>query len=188
MDETFSECEIYCNQLLRRKRGFPLYIPVPPENLPGEYRENGVAIGDVGRVTPEGLFDFLFNIYLPAHHPINDNDVPEGFYPLPRYSSKDVVIIRHDPGTYVSTSSVHKFPGGDFVFSCGAPQGAVLALPCGAQLKKLENLETVRAYAATHAASWYKHIKGARGRELDNGSLYLVTGCEKAESWGMASF
>jgi hypothetical protein len=63
-----------------------------------------------------------------------------------------------------------------------------LALPHGARLKKLENLETVRTYVATHAEDWYKYINAARGRGLANGSLYLVTGWEKAQSWGMASF
>jgi hypothetical protein len=89
MDEN-SESELYCNQLLRRKRGFPLYVPGPPQNLPAEYQRNGVAIGDVGRITPEGIFDFFFNIYLPASHPINDNDVPDKFCPLPHYASKDI--------------------------------------------------------------------------------------------------
>ncbi|KAJ6552802.1 hypothetical protein B0H19DRAFT_1154978 [Mycena capillaripes] len=179
-------------QLLRRKRGFPLYVPEPRQNLPAEYREHGVAIVDVGRVTPEGAFDFFFNLYLPADHPINDNDVPEGFYPLPHYPSKEVFDLDYAPGNYVSTSSIQKLephpslPG--FVFNCGAPQGAVLALPHGAHLKKLDNLESVRSYAAKHAENWYKYVNGARGRGLANGSLYLVTGWEKAKSWGMASF
>ncbi|KAJ7745709.1 hypothetical protein B0H16DRAFT_971241 [Mycena metata] len=197
MNENFSESEIYCNQLLRRKRGFPLYVPAPSQNLPAAYRRKGVAIGDVGRVTPEGIFDFFFNIYLPGDHSINDNDVPESFVPLLPYGSKDIVNIRYDPGDCVATSSVQKlaldppldeFPGGDFVFSCSAPQGAILALPRGGHLEKLENLETIRAYVAAHAESWYKYITEVRGRALANGALYLVTGCEKAQSWGMASF
>ncbi|KAJ6552770.1 hypothetical protein B0H19DRAFT_949488 [Mycena capillaripes] len=192
MDENFSESEIYCNQLLRRKRGFPLYVPAPRRNLPAEYRRNGIAIGDVGRVTPEGVFDFFFNIYLPADHPINDNDIPENFYPLPRYASKEVFELDYDPGNYVSTSSIQKLdldpPLTHLVFSCGVPQGALLALPHGAYLKKLDNLETLRAYVATHAENWYKYVNGARGRGLANGSLYLITGCEKAKSWGMAAF
>jgi hypothetical protein len=81
-----------------------------------------------------------------------------------------------------------EFPGGDFIFSCGSPQGAVLALPHGAHLEKLDNLDTLRAYVATHAENWYKYVNGPRGRGLANGSLYLVTGWEKAQSWGMASF
>lgn len=63
----------------------------------------------------------------------------------------------------------------------------MLALPHGSHIQKLENLETVRTYAATHAESWFKYINGPRGRGL-NGSLYLVTGWEKAPSWGIASF
>ncbi|KAJ7862723.1 hypothetical protein B0H13DRAFT_1638528, partial [Mycena leptocephala] len=78
--------------------------------------------------------------------------------------------------------------GGDFVFSCYSPQGAVLALPHGSRLQKLDNLENMRAYAAKHASSWYKYVNGTRGRGLENGDLYLITGCEKVQSWGMASY
>jgi hypothetical protein len=107
MDETFSESEIYCNQLLRRKRGFPLYDPEPRQSLPEEYRSSGVAIGDVGRVTPEGTFDFFFNIFLPADHPININNVPEDFHPLAPYASdRDLYNKVYPPGAHVSTSSV----------------------------------------------------------------------------------
>jgi hypothetical protein len=51
-------------------------------------------------------------------------------------------------------------------------------------------VENLREYAVKHAASWYDYIKArnGRGRELDNGDLYLVTGCEKARSWGMSSY
>jgi hypothetical protein len=108
MDETFSESEIYCNQLVRRKRGFPLYVPGPQPNRPAEYQKTGVSIGDVGRITEEGIFDFFFNIYLPADHPINNNNVPENFAPLPHYSSEDVLDLPYPPGNHVSTSSVHR--------------------------------------------------------------------------------
>jgi hypothetical protein len=64
----------------------------------------------------------------------------------------------------------------------------VLALPHGAHQEKLQDLATIRRYATRHAESWYRYVNETRGRELVNGSLYLVTGWEKAESWGMASF
>jgi hypothetical protein len=83
---------------------------------------------------------------------------------------------------------MRRFPGGDFVFNCEGPDGAVLTLPHGADLEKLENLESMRRYAAKHAESWYKYVNETRGRRLVNGSLYLVTGWEKAQSWGMASY
>ncbi|KAJ7870368.1 hypothetical protein B0H13DRAFT_1522488, partial [Mycena leptocephala] len=183
------ESEIYCNQLLRRKRGFPLYDPEPRQSLPAEYRSSGVAIGDVGRVTPEGTFDFFFNIFLPADHPININNVPEDFCPLAPYASdRDLYHKVYPPGVHVSTSSVEMLHLGDFVFRCCAPQGAVLALPYGSHLKKLDNLEPMREYAVANAERWYRYINGPRGRGLANGLLYLVTGWEKAHSWGMASF
>lgn len=78
-------------------------------------------------------------------------------------------------------------PEGEFLFDCHAPQGAVLALPHGSRLRKLRDVKKMREYAATHAESWFKYINGPRGRGLD-GSVYLVTGWEKAKAWGMASF
>ncbi|KAF7358049.1 Pleiotropic drug resistance ABC transporter protein [Mycena venus] len=190
-----SESGNYSNQLLLQGRGFPLYVPGPQITLPEEYRRSGVAIGDVGTVTANGAFDFFFNIYLPGRPPINTN-VPDDFVPLSSYAPMDVEHHEFDPGNYVSGPTVHEIrgdfssaiAGGEFVFSCRAPNGAVLALPHGAHLIKLRNLECVRRYAAKHAESWYKYANEARGRGLVNGSLYLVTGWEKAKSWGMASF
>ncbi|KAJ6512752.1 hypothetical protein C8R45DRAFT_326630 [Mycena sanguinolenta] len=189
-----SESANYCSQLLRRGRGFPLYVPKPQINLPAEYRKRGVAIGDVGRINSEGSFDFFFNIYLPATDRINAN-VPEDFVPLSPYDPIDVYHHEFEPGNFVSSPSVTEissefpeFPGGEFIFSCQEPTGAVLTLPHGAYLEKLENLESMRRYAAKHAESWYKYVNGTRGRGLVNGNLYLVTGCEKSQSWGMASF
>ncbi|KAJ7436201.1 hypothetical protein FB451DRAFT_194083 [Mycena latifolia] len=207
----YTDSENYCGQLLRRGRGFPLYVPGPQRNLPREYQRQGVSIGDVGRVTPEGIFDFFFNIYLPADDPVNAEAVPEGFSPLKRYISRDIVYLDLERGSHVSTTSVQKQDVGspseyvyrgyldrclpassgsevNFMFDCNAPQGAVLALPHGSQAEKLENIEHMRQYAAKNAESWYKYINGERGRGLTNGALYLVTGSEKSRSWGMAAF
>ncbi|KAJ7019809.1 hypothetical protein C8F04DRAFT_975264 [Mycena alexandri] len=191
----YSESNSYCRQLLRQGRGFPMYIPGPHKNLPVAYRKTGIAIGDVGRITPEGSFDFFFNIYLPASDPINTY-IPGDFVPLSPYNPIDVTDFDFDPGNFVSTPSTYAIdggfsepiPGGEFVFNCRGPDGAVLALPHGAHLEKLENLENMRRYAAKHAESWYQYVNGARGRGLVNGSLYLITACEKSKSWGMASF
>ncbi|KAF7355806.1 Zn(2)-C6 fungal-type domain-containing protein [Mycena venus] len=181
LEEAFSESEVYCSHMLRRRRGFPLYEPAPQINLPAEYQRHGVSIGDVGSVTPEGIFDFFFNIFLPPEHPINANDTPEDFSPMSPYKAKDVVHLKYGPGAIVSSRSVRKldfdapsneFPGGEFTFRCN----------------KLRNVENMRTYAAEHADSWYRYINGERGRGLTNGDLYLVTGCEKARSWGMASY
>jgi hypothetical protein len=108
MDENFSQSQIYSNQLLRLRRGFPLYIPGPSEMLPAEYQTSDIQIGDVGMVTSDGLFECFFNIYLPADHSINLNNVPDDFHPLQKYNERDLYIIHQAPGNHVSTSSVHK--------------------------------------------------------------------------------
>ncbi|KAF7374467.1 FCP1-like proteiny domain-containing protein [Mycena sanguinolenta] len=190
--------ETYCGQLLREGRGFPLFVPEPCSNLPAEWQEAGVAIGDVGRIDRTGRFDFFFNIYLLATDPINANGVPEGFVPLSRYSPADVIPNEFGPGDYVCSSRTvtrtgvddkfQEFPGGGFVFSCRQPTGAVLTLPHGAQGEDLANLESMRRYAVEHAESWYRYVNVTRGRGLVNGNLYLITGWEKAPSWGIAYF
>ncbi|KAJ7491875.1 hypothetical protein FB451DRAFT_1021694, partial [Mycena latifolia] len=181
-----AESEIYCQRLLDRKRGFPLYVPDPQRNLPEEYRTTGVRIGHVGRVTPEGAFDPFFNIYYPADHPINSRGVPDNFIPLPMYLEDDIFPLDYEPGDYVSTPSVQE----EFLFNCKGPDGALLALPHGSRLQKLENLESMRRYAAENAESWYKYVNAPEGlgRRLANGFLYLITGWEKSESWGVATF
>ncbi|KAJ7620021.1 hypothetical protein DFH06DRAFT_1234904 [Mycena polygramma] len=47
--------------------GYPLARPLST-TFPVAYLRRGISIGD------DGMFDFLFNIYLPADHPINDGD------------------------------------------------------------------------------------------------------------------
>lgn len=65
-----------------KRVGFPLWFPEPGRRLPVEYRMKGVSIGDVGLITPDGAFDYLFNICLPSDDPVNINRVPENFLPL----------------------------------------------------------------------------------------------------------
>ncbi|KAJ7675894.1 hypothetical protein DFH06DRAFT_946342, partial [Mycena polygramma] len=187
----------YCCQMLLQQRGLPLFIP-DPQPRPAEHREHGIQIGDVGSVTADGEFEFYFNIFLPAGDAINENRTPAGFIPMDPYDpAEDIRRRDYGAGYYLSTSMVQKvdldpsvsdFPGGQFEFICNSPRGAVLALPDGAHLLELKKLESMRTYAAKHADSWYKYIKGPKGRELQNGDLCLVTGCEKTRSWGMASY
>jgi len=74
--------EIYYEELLKQKRGSPLWFPGPSSNAPVQYRHNGVNVGDVGIFRIDEPYDFLFNIFLPADDPINAKGVPEDFRPL----------------------------------------------------------------------------------------------------------
>ncbi|KAF7306458.1 Pleiotropic drug resistance ABC transporter protein [Mycena indigotica] len=192
-----SEYETFFSALAIWKRGRPLLCPTPQTNLSREYQQRGICIGDVGSITPEGGFDFAFNVYLPASHPINDNLVPDGFCPLSPYHSVDVSQNDFPPGSHVTSAEVEaacidldspEFPGGELHFACQGPDGALIALPYGSRLEKLVNLEALRQFAARNAESWYRYINQVRGRRLVNGGLYVVTGCERARSGGMATF
>lgn len=65
--------EIYCRLLFtkNKKGGYPLWIPEPNKALPKACQERGVTIGDVGLITDDGQFDFLFNICEEETHPVN---------------------------------------------------------------------------------------------------------------------
>ncbi|KAF7374457.1 Pleiotropic drug resistance ABC transporter protein [Mycena sanguinolenta] len=190
------ENKTYCDELQRQGRGFPLFFPEPQLNPPEWRKKGGVAIGDVGQVTPDGSFDFLFNIYLGENDPINAYGVPEGFKPLVREEEFEVKAVDFEGGNFVGSHTVtltavdgeQEFPGGRFNFSCRQSTGAVLALPHGAHQEQLLNLRRMELYAAEHAESWYKYANITRGRGLVNGRLYLITGWEKAKSWGIAYF
>ncbi|KAJ7049888.1 hypothetical protein C8F01DRAFT_724098 [Mycena amicta] len=198
VDSMVPESDLYANKLWGSRRGFPLFVPSPHGNLPEDYRKNGVSIGDVGRITPEGVWDFFFNVYLPADHPINGNRVPASFSPMPMYNLVDILPHSIDPGSFVCSSSIagqvgprqteECLPGVYYDFRCRSTTGALLTLPFGSSLEKLQNVEALRQYAANKAEDWYRYVNCERGRQLVNGMLYLITGCEKAQAGGIATY
>ena len=62
-------------------------------------------------------------------------------------------------------------------------------MPQGAYHEDLRNIRKFREYASIHAKSWYLYANGPFcGREIGNGELHLVTGCDKTTSWGIATY
>ena len=61
-------------------------------------------------------------------------------------------------------------------------------MPQGAYHEDLKNISGLRDYALTHIESWYQYANGPRGREIGNGKLHVVTGCDKTTSWGIATY
>jgi hypothetical protein len=64
---SLSAADIYARCLLPLKEGYPLYCPELPNRRNAgayykAYRRQGIDIGDIGIITPDGDFDFLFNI------------------------------------------------------------------------------------------------------------------------------
>jgi hypothetical protein len=87
-----------------------MWLTEPSSTLPKVYRRQGISVGDVGILTPSGGFDFMFNVCLPADHPIHQEGLPEGFSPLsPQLHPRD--IRRHaefNPNSYLASGSVEK--------------------------------------------------------------------------------
>ena len=74
-------------------------------------------------------------------------------------------------------------------FESSAAEGAVLAIPDAAFQSDLKNLDRFYQHIGTHAESWYRYANGPdMGRRLDNSGLCLVIGCDKTNSWGIATF
>lgn len=90
----------------------------------------------------------------------------------------------------ISSRFLHTGIGAGLVFEFdeSASEGATLFLPDGVSRKELRNMGKFRTYAMKHGVEWYKHAVGRFGREPGNGSIILVTGCDKTISWGIASF
>ena len=104
-----SASDRYARILLPQRNGYPLWIPGPPENLPVQLKEVGTTIGDVGIITPDGSFSFLFNICKPADDPANCFGVPRGFVQV---HLNDIDIRRppdvYQRGSHVSSELIEK--------------------------------------------------------------------------------
>ncbi|KAF9555589.1 hypothetical protein CPC08DRAFT_642657, partial [Agrocybe pediades] len=187
--------------------GSPLWIPEPPYNLPTQYQLKGASIGDVGVLSPSGSFDFFFNICYPSDDPINSGGVPKGFKSLdPPLNNLNIRRVQEfDSGSYVASESIEIsrrqyrdspqvlqlllfYRAADLVFESSAAEGAILTMPKGAHSEDVTGTRRLRGYIAEHIESWYKFVVGVRDCDAENGDILLVTGCDKTDSWGVASF
>jgi hypothetical protein len=77
----------------------------------------------------------------------------------------------------------------DYVFTAPSEKGAIIILPEGAAAEDLLNLRSITEEAQTNGESWYRYAYGERGRTaINNDSLFLITGFDKASSWAIAAF
>lgn len=102
--------DVYATHLVSH-RGYPLWTPELKIQLPRDYQDHGLNIGDVGYVDPkQGCFEVLFNICLPLDHDLHrDKRLPRNFRPI---TLDEADIATHpdieDAGCVISTSSVKK--------------------------------------------------------------------------------
>ncbi|KIK52194.1 hypothetical protein GYMLUDRAFT_180438 [Collybiopsis luxurians FD-317 M1] len=204
--DSSNEIEDYVRLLLTQKRGYPLWNPRPGDWLRPAYREEGVRIGDVGIVTEFGEFDYLFNVCLPPDDPVNAGRVPQDFKQLEGIDIHNIPwsTLEYGPGTYVASKSspfnrarleegaeirgVPEEVGKGLSLCSSTTRGALLILPEGGKSANCPYLSKFYQLAAECAHSWYDFVNGPLARGVRNNSIYLVTGCDKARTWGVASF
>ncbi|KAJ7723408.1 G-protein alpha subunit-domain-containing protein [Mycena metata] len=201
-----ADSQLYSRLLLSKGAGYPLWLPEPYDDLPPAYTDGGVSIGDVGVITSDGAFDFVFNICVPSDHPVNSVGVPEDFE-VAALSHGDIrrAPRHYPPGSDVSSAKLKKrslafsassgdnpiIPAGGgagFSISTSSREAAVLLLPDGGASMDLRRKQLFRDYALKHADRWYRFLNKDLGRMVENGSVYLITGVDKAASWGVACF
>ena len=101
---------IYSLEMMVHGAGYPLYQPTPsrgPRVLAG-YRKKGVRVGDVGIITANGAFDFLFNACEhndPSDAGVNPVILPDGFELL-----KPIITVseEYDPGACLHSTHVRE--------------------------------------------------------------------------------
>jgi hypothetical protein len=108
LEPTTSSSDTYARILLVKSIGYPLWFP-EPSNYPPEYQKTGIGIGDVGHITFDGHFDFLFNICLPSDHPVNYQAPPE-FRPLEINREVDLkATLQICTGGIIASESIEPF-------------------------------------------------------------------------------
>ena len=73
-------------------------------------------------------------------------------------------------------------------FKCNGPEGSILVMPNGAYHEDLLNFQDFKAITSQNAEEWYRFAIGTRGRDIKNGQLRLVMGCDKTNSWRITTY
>ncbi|KAL0058788.1 hypothetical protein AAF712_014525 [Marasmius tenuissimus] len=186
--------ERYESLLLRTELGCPLWMPSPQRTSDGVYMPE---IGDVG-ILAHGLpFKTLFNITKSRAGLANKGSIPEGVEPPCILQPQSIITQEgyHTPRTTLiqpegaisklvaeasGTSSV-------FTFHLSDKEGALLMLPHGGTLQKLENTSEFEKRAQHHWRHWYE-FADQQGDLHDSEALCLVTGVERCTTWAMAAW
>ncbi|KAF8076985.1 hypothetical protein FPV67DRAFT_1665219 [Lyophyllum atratum] len=186
---TLSDAQVYAQNLLSKRHGYPLWVPEPYGNSVS-YRTKGVRIGDVGYVTEDGAFETCSRPSSTfVHIPFED------IVRIPNFHQHDCTVTSASTKrravdlelTTPDIPAVSPGVGTSLHFTWTSSQGAILHLPDGA-CRVTCPAELFRDVALRGAKSWYKFANVTLRRGVSNGALYLVTGCDKTHSWMVGAF
>ncbi|KAK0452852.1 uncharacterized protein EV420DRAFT_684100 [Desarmillaria tabescens] len=191
---------LYTRELIHKGHGYPFWYPEPDPIALDEVKERGIHPGDVGIINKHGGFDFLFSIFRNANGQVVGN-APESFQPASVSDQRDVQVYpahgnvlksEHVSCREVSVdASAQGLPstvdaGMSFDVSTSDVSAAILCLPDYSVRYEAVNEAFFEDYARQYGVSWYNHVNGTLHRKVQNGFLYLITGCDKTNTWGNA--
>ncbi|KAI4526672.1 hypothetical protein K525DRAFT_249528 [Schizophyllum commune Loenen D] len=204
MDSSQHAPQIYTKNLLPLREGFPLWIPEPDANLPMCYKETGVRIGDVGILGTDGRFQFMLNLCSAPDDPVQQHGVPAGFERMNMGYISHIPSYFNRNGAFVHSANFCRQSAGaeagadagalstsmelGISFNVVKDEGAILALPQGGSRRNAQNLKAFRTQIERHSQEWYAYARDELGWVFENNSLYLVTGVDKAPTWGALAF
>ncbi|KAF5311773.1 hypothetical protein D9619_002553 [Psilocybe cf. subviscida] len=178
----------YARSLLLAGHGFPFLNPKGPVgNRPSAHVESGLCVGDVIAVNSSSSFKYFFNIFKPASDPAQSQMTPPSFEPFGTpLEDMDVKTKTLPPGTTITSAGVNVSRVSssplEINLVTSAREAAFMVLPEGASCEDLANPSILHLYLKKHAAEWYRHLRIEEQYEISNGSLYLVTGCDRPAS------
>ncbi|KAH9484558.1 hypothetical protein JR316_0004040 [Psilocybe cubensis] len=152
----------------------------------------GISIGDVGMLSSNGYFEYCFNIFQPPTHPLQLNCPKnlEQLSPYPEASDIATTSMYFPPGTALTSKGVemerHSNLPLDITFTVKAREGAIMVLPNGASRQDLISTTHIRDYIRKHALEWYSFFNDPSSILCPNGSLYVITGVDTSDAWGVA--
>ncbi|KAF9256485.1 hypothetical protein L218DRAFT_194165 [Marasmius fiardii PR-910] len=88
----------------------------------------------------------------------------------------------------VSVPGVPVGVGTGFSITFAKHQGAVILPPNGVISVDCEGQRLFREYAEKNYDSWYRFLHERRGMEVEDGSIYFLTGFDKTDCWEIAVF
>ncbi|KAG7447886.1 uncharacterized protein BT62DRAFT_891933 [Guyanagaster necrorhizus] len=183
---------LYTKALIHKGHSYLFWYSEPDCSTPDEFIRAGIQPGDIEIHNDSESFNFLFNIFKNAEHPINCGHMPPDFIPLNPSS------IQHCTGFYATViasehASYSKISAGVSADALSRSvddrvSAAVLCLPNLAISYDILNKGTMKVYAEKHAVSWYNYINDpdSLDQKALQGSLYVITGSDKMTTWGAA--
>ncbi|KAK1220127.1 hypothetical protein PQX77_017117 [Marasmius sp. AFHP31] len=182
----------YASLLSEIGPGYPLWMPSPRCTDTGE--EHTVSIGDVGICSDVDPFHTLFNITQHLGGVTEGNRIPDGVDPpcdirgsvtvAATYHRNDKLLLKPHNSLSQQATIDEDDLSKVFTFNLTEKEGALLLLPQGGILKKLQKTYEFRSRISRHWRQWYD-FADEEGDPGERQLLCLLTGVEQCSAWAM---